>query len=42
MYIDEDGDTAHEFYKETKIGSKLTLEKISNKYLKPQVGTRHI
>jgi len=37
MYIDEDGDIAHEFYVETKEGSKVTLKKISNKYLKPQV-----
>lgn len=37
MYVDEDGDTAHEFYEEKKIGSKVTLEKISNQHLKPQV-----
>jgi len=37
MYIDEDGDIAHEFYVETKIGSKLTLKRISNQHLKPQV-----
>jgi hypothetical protein len=37
MYIDEDGDIAHEFYAETKIGSKLTLKQISNQHLKPQV-----
>ncbi|KAF0762827.1 Uncharacterized protein FWK35_00008957 [Aphis craccivora] len=36
MYIDEDGDIAHEFYVETKIGSKLTLKRISNQHLKPQ------
>ncbi|XP_026816676.1 tumor suppressor candidate 2-like [Rhopalosiphum maidis] len=36
MYIDEDGDIAHEFYAETKIGSKLTLKQISNQHLKPQ------
>lgn len=37
MYIDEDGDTAHEFYVEKKVGSKVTLEKIGNQHLKPQV-----
>lgn len=37
MFIDEDGDVAHEFYIETKQGSKLTLKKISNQHLTPQV-----
>lgn len=37
MYIDEDGDVAHEFYIETKEGSKVTMKKISNQYLTPQV-----
>lgn len=37
MYIDEDGDIAHEFYVETKEGSNLTLKQISNKHLTPQV-----
>lgn len=36
MYIDEDGDIAHEFYVETKIGSKLTMKRISNQHLKAQ------
>lgn len=38
MYIDEDGDIAHEFYVETKEGSKVTLKRISNQHLTPQVG----
>lgn len=37
MYIDEDGDVAHEFYVETKVGSKVTLKQISNQHLTPQV-----
>lgn len=37
MYIDEDGDVAHEFYVEAKEGSNLTLKQISNKHLTPQV-----
>jgi len=36
MYIDEDGDTAHEFYVEVSDGSKATLKQI-NKNLTPQV-----
>lgn len=38
MYIDEDGDVAHEFYEEVKIGSSQTTtmkKKITN--LRPQV-----
>lgn len=37
MYIDEDGDTAHEFYVEVTDGSKATLKQINNKTLTPQV-----
>jgi len=37
MYVDEDGDIAHEFYVDTKVGSKLTLKRISNQHLTPQV-----
>lgn len=37
MYIDEDGDSAHEFYVEVTDGSKATLKKINNKTLTPQV-----
>ncbi|XP_050528748.1 tumor suppressor candidate 2-like [Daktulosphaira vitifoliae] len=36
MYIDEDGDVAHEFYEEAKEGSKLTLKKIGRHELIPQ------
>lgn len=37
MYIDEDGDIAHEFYIESKEGTKVTLKRISNQHLTPQV-----
>jgi len=37
MYVDEDGDTAHEFYVEVTDGSKATLKQINNKNLTPQV-----
>ncbi|VVC38479.1 Tumour suppressor candidate 2 [Cinara cedri] len=40
MFIDEDGDVAHEFYVETKVGSKVTLKKISNRHLTPQGNVR--
>lgn len=37
MFIDDDGDIAHEFYVESKEGSKVTLKRISNRFLTPQV-----
>ncbi|XP_050427230.1 uncharacterized protein LOC126837371 isoform X1 [Adelges cooleyi] len=40
MYIDEDGDMAHEFYVEAKVGTKVTLKKISKNCLKPQGDVR--
>jgi hypothetical protein len=38
MYFDEDGDLAHEFYKQVKRGNKVTMERYVDN-LEPQVCT---